>query len=250
MMLQKVGGSASNNAAYLKSDWHKQLNNEQLEAYIRYLFIALKTKSYDPNSREHTTVRKNWDGGVNSFGTRFKRVWNRIAKGIRSVDGHPGVWVAAHFSPAFHAVRIAENKGFIDNRPELLVSPLSIDIYRQYSDTFELFTLSRCQSAEISIATQLSLLDSVISDEDDRLFYIVSDGTNVNATPFFRYAFAALGGCSRGMSRYAAPAAADYEMNQPLYDKLAALPENDWWLSSSLRDKVAEIRKDWCVYAA
>jgi hypothetical protein len=248
MMPQKVGGSTLLDEKYLDSNWHKNLTAEQLDAYLRYCFISLKTKNYNSASRDHTTPRKNWDGGVNSFGTRFKRIWSKISKGVRHVNANPGIWVSAHFSPAFHAVRVAENKGFIDNRPELLVNPLSVDIYENYLATFDALTLARCQSAEISIATQLRVLEDIIKDEDDRLLYVLADGTNVNATPFFRYAFAVFGSCPRAASRYEMPAVVEYEMNQPLYDKLAAVPENNWWLSDELREKVIEIRKGWCEY--
>lgn len=245
MRLQEVGGRSLSDEKYLLHAWHRSLNPAQLEAYIRYLFIALKTKNYDYTSSEHTTIRRKWDGGINNFGTRFKRVWNKIAKGIQHCNAHPGMWVAAHFSPAFHAVRVAENKGFIDNRPELLVNKLSPDVYEKYLASFDELTLSRCRSAEVSVATQLTLLDSVIKDEDDRVFYIVADGTNVNATPFFRHAFAALADCRRGISRYILPAVIEYDMNQPLYDALVSRQENSWWVSDEMRQLLISHREYW-----
>jgi hypothetical protein len=249
MRLQEAGAIPQNSLRYLDHDWHKQLTSRQLEAYIRYVFIALKTHSYDLDATEHRTKKLKWDGGVDFHGNNYKRVWNKIVDKIRRYENAlPGIWVAAHFSPTFHAVRVAENKGFIDNRPELLVSELSYDIYCKYVDTFSTLATQRCLAAELSVATQLKMLENVIADPDDRIFYIVADKTNVNATPFFRHAFAAMSGCSRGVEKYQIPAAIEYDVNQSLYDALITQPENDWWVSDSLKTVVAQHRKYWSEY--
>lgn len=246
MRLQEAGAIPQNNERYLAHDWHKRLTPRQLEAYIRYVFIALKTHAYDLDSAEHKTTKLRWDGGKDYHGNNYKRVWNRIADRINRHDSaFPGIWIAAHFSPTFHAVRVAENKGFIDNRPELLVSDLSFDIYCRYVDTFSALATQRCMAAEMSVATQLKMLENVIADPDDRVFYIVADKTNVNATPFFRHAFAAVSGCARGVTKYQMAAAIEYDINQSLYDDLITRPENDWWVCDDLRNVVAQHRKYW-----
>lgn len=250
MRLQEAGVIPQTDARYLSYDWHKNLTSRQLEAYVRYLFISLKTHVYDPSAPEHTNRRLRWDGGRDGFGSNYKSVWNKIVQKLlkQHPQALPGIWVAAHFSPTFHAVRVAENKGFIDSRPELLAGPLSAEIYTKYVESFGTLTLQRCVAAEISVATQLKLLEHVIPDPDDRVFYVIADKTNVNATPFFRHAFAAASGCSRGVERYRLEALIEYDVNQTLYDELAAEPENDWWLCDDLKAAVARHRKQWSEY--
>jgi len=248
MRLQEVGVTEKRDGQYLDHDWYHRLTARQLEAYIRYLFIALKENAYDLDSPAQVQTRIQWDGGTDNFGTKRKKVWNRIATAIRRVDAIPGTWLAAHFSPAFHAVRVAENKGFIDNRPELLCSHESIEVYRQHIDNFDSITLERCAAAEFSVATQMNLLQSVIKNPDDLILYIVADKTNVNATPFFRHAFAAEAGCQRAVNRYITQAALEYDMNQQLYDALSARAENAWWISPQLKQVVESNRKYWSAY--
>jgi hypothetical protein len=249
MRPQGVGVAESSDAHYLQYDWHRHLTPKQLEAYIRYLFIALKENAYDPDTPAHTTKKTKWDGGRDSFGTNCKNIWSEIARQVRAAEAVPGTWVAAHFSPTFHAVRIAENKGFVGERPELLCGKkLSIDIYHQYCDRFKDITNERCAAAEISIATHLKMLESVIKDSDDLILYVVADKTNVNATPFFRHAFAAFANCQRAVKKYIVQAAVEYDMNQEMYDELATHHDNTWWLSDELKDVVARNRKQWSRY--
>ena len=248
MKLQGVGATRAQNDQYLDHDWHLKLTPRQLEAYIRYLFIALKENAYDFDSPLQIRPRSKWDGGTDNFGVKHKRVWNRVAAVIRQVDAVPGTWVAAHFAPTFHAVRAADNKGLIDNRPELLCSGISSEAYENYSEKFSCLTTERCAAAEISVATQIQLLQKVITNPDDLILYIIADKTNVNATPFFRHAFAAEYGCDRGVAKYIAQAAVDYDINQQLYDKLTVQPENSWWVSDELKTTVAQNRKYWSSY--
>jgi hypothetical protein len=249
MRPQEAGAIATRaNDAYLADDWYKALTPSQLEAYIRYVFIALKEHAYDLDSRAQRSRRINWDGGENNFGHKHKGIWQKIAKAIRDRGANPGIWMAAHFSPTFHAVRIAENKGFVDNRPELLCSHLSPEVYQKYIDTFEEITLERCVAAEYSVGTQLELLKHVIKDADDLSFYVLSDKTNVNATPFFRHALAVELGCQRAMDKNIVAAALDYDLNQQLYDELMLRPKNANWISAQLKEVVAENRKYWSRY--
>jgi len=248
MRPQGVGAAEKHDAQYLQYDWHRQLTPKQLKAYIRYLFIALKENAYDPDTEPHRKHLKA-DGGKDSFGTKSKDIWTEIARQIRGADAVPGTWVAAHFSPAFHAVRIAENKGFVGERPELLcANSLSIDIYNQHCDRFKDITIERCAAAEISVATQLKMLESVIKDPDDLILYVVADKTNVNATPFFRHAFAAFANCQRAVKKYIVQAAVEYDMNQEMYDDLADHHDNTWWLSDELKEVVVRNRKQWSRY--
>lgn len=233
---------------YLAYDWYTSLTATQLEAYVRYLFIALRENAYDVDAPAQTKYRLNWDGGENNYGHKHKRIWSKIVSEIRKYKAVPGAWVAAHFSPSFHAVRIAESKGYVDNRPELLCSPLSPDVYRKHLSTFDQITIERCVAAEVSVATEMSLLESVIKDRDDLILYVVADKTNVNATPFFRHAFAAYYDCVRGVERYIAQAAVEYDMNQQLYDDLAAKQGDDWWISPALKKVVADNRMYWSKY--
>lgn len=252
MKPQGVGAIAKpvHDEDYLSYDWYRQLTPAQLEAYIRYLFIALREHEYDVESPVHTARRVNWDGGTNQYGHAHKRIWTKIADAIKKAKAVPGTWVAAHFSAAFHAVRIAENKGYIGGRPELLCSGLSLDVYRQYIDSFATITSRLCAAAEHSIGTQMAMLENVITNYDDLILYVVADKTNVNATPFFRYAFAAQESvnCRRASNKYIAAAALEYDINQQLYDELALLPENHWWISPELRQVVADKRKYWRRY--
>jgi hypothetical protein len=248
MRLQEVGGIASSDAKYLDHEWYRQLSSEQLDAYIRYLFIALKENAYDVDSPAQRMRRHNWDGGKDYFNTKRKKVWSQISATIRRYDAVPGTWVAAHLSPVFHAVRIAENKGFVDNRPELLHNPLSIDVYRQHIEVFDEITTERAAAAEFSVATQMNLLQTVIKDPDDLILYVSADKTNVNATPFFRHAFAAEAECERAVNKYIMQAAVEYDMNQKLYDALAEKPENAGWISPRLLATTAANRKYWSTY--
>jgi hypothetical protein len=249
MRPQEAGAIATQaNDAYLAHDWYRALTPSQLEAYIRYIFIALKEHAYDVDCRAQRNRRINWDGGENNYGHKHKGIWQKVAKAIKDNDAVPGIWMAAHFSQTFHAVRIAENKGFIDNRPELLCSHLSLEVYQRYMDGFEEVALERCVAAEYSVATQSALLVNVIKDPDDLSFYILSDKTNVNATPFFRHALAVDLDCQRAMNKYIAAAAMEYDLNQQLYDELMLSPKNANWTSAQLKEVVAENRKYWRRY--
>jgi hypothetical protein len=246
MRLHAVGDNATSvDPIYGTPDWHLRLSPQQLAAYVRYLFIALKENAYDVDSPAHNRKRFKWDGGTDAYGVKHKRVWNRIASAIRHADAVPGTWVAAHFAPTFYSVRAASNKSSVDNRPELLCSDVSIDAYQKYLEVFAFLTNERCAAAEISVGSQLRMLQDVIKNQDDRVFYIVADKTNVNATPFFRHAFSALLECPRGVARYLAPAALEYDMNQQLYDAMTAKPDNVWWVSEELKHTVAHNRRHW-----
>lgn len=246
MRLHEVGDNeTSADLSYLAADWHLRLSPAQLAAYIRYLFIAVKENAYEPDAPAHSRKRFKWDGGTDAYGVKHKRVWGRIASAIRQCEAVPGLWVAAHFAPTFYSVRAAGNKSFVENRPELLCSDVSLDAYQKYLELFSTLTNERCAAAEISVASQMELLQNVIKDYDDLVLYIVADKTNVNATPFFRHAFAAHLECARGVLRYLAPAALDYDMNQPLYDEMTAKPLNSWWVSDNLKIVTAKNRRQW-----
>ena len=248
MRLQEVGGVATRDGKYLRHDWYRYLTPEQLAAYVRYVYIALKDQVFDWDTPNHTIKRKSWDGGKNGYNQNQKNIWPDIVTAINRNNATPGIWVAAHLSPSFHAVRVAQNKGYIDGRPMLLKSELSAEVYRQYVDNFESAITRKCAAAEISVGSQLKIAERVVPDPDDLMLLVLCDTTNVNATPFFRHAFAAQAECARAVSRYQLPAAIEYEINQYLYDPLLELPENSWWVSDELKKVVVDVRKHWSTY--
>ena len=89
MRPQEVGGIATqSNDAYLAHDWYVSLTPSQLEAYVRYLYIALQEHAYDPDSKTQRNRRINWDGGQNNFGHKHKGIWQKIAKAIQIGRAH------------------------------------------------------------------------------------------------------------------------------------------------------------------
>jgi hypothetical protein len=249
MKLQEVGGRRQEETELLSHDWFERLTLPQLEAYIRYLFIYMREGVKDWDSPAHSKPRVHWDGGTDSKGCKYKSVWNLIARRIKSHNANPGMWVAAHFSPAVAAVRLSQGKGLITNRPELLNGTQSLEIYNNYVLNFNETFVDRFASAEASIDTRFKILENLGLPRDDRFFLTICDSSHVNAPPFLRHAFSAAMDCRRGVFKFAVQAAIDYEMQQPMYDELIAdHDEFNWLLTDNIRKVVIWLRQHWRQY--
>jgi len=250
MMPQGVGEQKTDNGPPLDPEWYRQLSDKQLAAYVRYLFIYFCEGTIDWDADAHTIDRPHWDGGRDRYGTNHKSVWSKIVPLIKRHDASPGIWVAAHFSPSLHAARIAAGKNVINNKPEILSSPISFDVYNDYLRTFDTQVQQQYASAEASISTRYAITEAFNLPEDDQVLLVLCDKSHVNAPPFLRHAFAAELQCQRAVNKFIWPAAIEYETKQALYDKfIEANPELDWFVPPSLKKFVAGIRKHWRRYA-
>lgn len=252
MRLQGVGGrkNVNDDAIYLAPDWHRDLTEEQLAAYVRYLFIYFREGTIDWDAKAHSDPRPNWDGGRDSFGTKHKSVWRKIVSAIRANDAVPGLWVAAHFSSALHAVRVATGKNIINGKPEILSSDISSRVYREYIENFDEQLQQQYDSAEASISTRYTITEAFNLPEDDHVLIVLSDTSHVNAPPFLRHAFADELNCQRVVNKFIWQAAIEYDTKQPLYDKFIENNSHfDWFVSSNLKKFVVRIRRHWRRYA-
>lgn len=247
MRLQEVGDRSRPEQIYLAEDWHTALTDKQLEAYLRYLFIYSNEGVINWEDAAHTNRRAWWDGGLDKMsGTRHQNIWGKIAQAVKTVGAHPGLWVAAHFSPSVYAVRTAQGKGLISGRPELMRSDESRKIYYHYLEHFVGYFSRRYAAAEASFTTRYAIMEPLDLPHDDKILSIVCDGSHVNAPPFLRHAFAHNLNCERGARKFLWPAALEYEMRQPLYDKyIEDNPELSWIVPDHLLKHVAGIRKHW-----
>lgn len=249
MKLQEVGEQRQDETGMLSHDWFLRLNAEQIEAYIRYLFIYMREGVADWDTPAHARKRPHWDGGKDSKGCKHKSVWNLIAKKIKENAANPGMWVAAHFSPSVTAVRLSKGLGLISNRPEILNSTSSVEIYDDYVRNFDELFMDRFESAAASIDTRFKILEPLPLSRDDRMLSTICDTSHVNATPFLRHAFSAEMGCRRGARKFAVAAALDYEMQQPMYDNF--IDNNDgyeWLRTDDIKKVVVWLREHWSTY--
>jgi len=250
MKPQGVGAKKRSDASYLAHDWYKSLSDKQLAAYIRYLFIYFREGAGDWDSEAHTERRPHWDGGKDRFGTNYKSIWEKIAKLIKASDANPGLWVAAHFSDAFYSVRQSESKSLTANQPALLCSSMSLAVYKEYERTFDEQTNRQYTLAEASVATRYTITEAFNLPEDDHVLLVLCDTSHVNATPFFRHAFATYLDCPRAIKKFLWPAAVEYETRQALYDAFIEKNQTlDWIASPELKKEIVEIRKHWSRYA-
>lgn len=250
MTLQGVGEPKSNEQIYLDHDWYRELTDEQLMAYIRYLFIYFREGAIDWDAPAHTVRRPHWDGGKDVYGSKYKSIWRKTVELIRAADAIPGVWVASHFSDAVYAVRAASGKTLVQGKPELMCSPVSLNVYQEFMANFDAHASLQYTLAEASISTRYTITEAFDLPEDDHVLLVLCDTSHVNATPFFRHAFAAELDCQRAVKKFIWPAAIEYETRQPLYDKfIEANSDFDWFVSDNLKKFVADIRKHWRRYA-
>ena len=249
MTLQEVGEQPQIDATLVSTEWHTGLNINQLAAYIRYRFISQQEKVIDWDSSAHSRPRPHWDGGKSPDGVKHKSIWLKIARAVVSVNANPGVWVAAHFSPALHAVRTAVGKSTISCCPELMASELSCRIYDEYAKSFfDLFS-EEFESARVSISSRFNITAALGLPPDDHFYLTICDATHVNARAFLRHAFSAEAGCERGVRRYLVRAALEYELCQPFYELLIKKqPEYSWLVTPPLLEKVVKFRKHWSMY--
>lgn len=250
MRLKEVGALVDNSLLF--SDWYKRLNFEQLVAYVRYQFLATHFRVADPEARAHKICYKKWDGGVDISGVKNKCIWSAIAKEIVKTNAVPGLWVRAHFSPAFLSVRNEESKGMSTVRPEMLKSALSYRVYLEYLETASHYVKQAYEAAQASIVTRYANTEVYNLSPDDHYFYVLCDEAYVNAGPFFRHAFASLENCARAEERYLFLAAAEYDAQQVIYDQVIdeSAGSFSWWLSPQLQQEIIRIRQDWSVYNA
>lgn len=250
MRLQEVGGLAETDDVVLDAYWFRHLTTKQLTAYVRYLFIYLQEGAADWDTPAQSKPRPHWDGGKTPDGVNHKSIWDKIVRGIRQLDAHPGLWVAAHFSPSVYAVRIAQGKSVIEGRPELLCSSISPDVYENHSAYFSDVFAQRFAAAQASITTRFNITRSLGLPPDDHFLLVICDKTHVNASPFIRHGFASESNCQRAVNKYLPFAALDYEIKQPLYDRfIEANPEYGWLVPNHLKQAVADLRHHWRRYA-
>lgn len=251
MRLQGVGEQKTADASdHLDPEWHRELNAAQLAAYIRYLFIYHREGTIDWDSPVHQTPRPHIDGGKDKYGTKRQALWPTVVRFIARRSASPGTWVSAHFSGALHSARISTGKNVIGSKPEVLASTISDTVYDDYVGYFSSLIAHQRKVAEVSITTRYTITLSLDLPEDDHVLLVLCDKSHVNATPFFRHAFAANLNCQRAVNRFIWPAAIEYETKQALYDAyIAANPECGWFVSPALKQLVVDIRKHWRQYA-
>lgn len=248
MRLKEVGAIVD--SSLLLSDWYQCLTAEQLAAYVRYQFLYAQYRVADPDAKTHKRAYPDWDGGENQWGVKNKCIWNAIAKRIKAANAIPGLWVRAHFSPAFLAVRNAEHRGLASIRPDMLQSKISEQVYAEYLKTAPELLKNEYEVAKASIVARYRNTQSYQLPPDDHYFYVLCDEAYVNAGPFFRHAFAALERCTRAENRYLFRAATEYDVRQVVYDQVIdeSAGEFSWWLSPGLQQELIRIRQEWSTY--
>jgi hypothetical protein len=251
MRLQGVGARRkADDIDYLDPEWYRSLNDVQLAAYIRYLFIYHREGAIDWDSSVHQKPRPHVDGGRDQYGNKRTALWPKVISAIKRRDAVPGIWVAAHFSGALHSARVSSGKNVIGSKPEVLASDISERVYDDYIGYFPSLINQQRKSAEVSITTRYTITSSLDLPEDDHVLLVLCDKSHVNATPFLRYAFAASLDCQRAANKFIWPAAIEYETKQALYDKyIEDNPECDWFVSPALKKFVVDVRKHWSRYA-
>lgn len=228
-------------------DWHKSLNANQLEAYIRYQFIRCNIDEYDWDEPPHQRRNVYWDGGKDKFGVQRNSAWKKTAGLIRDLEADPGAFVCAHFSGTSYEQQIARTQVMPTVRPASLAAAEAAGIYARYCGNFAKIAVTACDVAGGTIANRLRGTMPLKMTPDDQAFYVLCDAGYVSASDFFRHAFAARMNSVRGVERYLWRAAIDYEAQQRLYD--AALAQEQWCFTELLRGAVIEIRKHWMEYA-
>lgn len=251
MRLQGVGARKTvDDTDYLDPEWYRSLNDVQLAAYIRYLFIYHREGTIDWDSPVHQKPRPHVDGGVDQYGSKRTALWPSVIRKIKHRDAVPGTWVSAHFSGALHSARISSGKNVIGSKPEVLASSISETVYDDYVNYFPSLINQQRKSAEASITTRYTITLPLDLPEDDHVLLVLCDKSHVNATPFLRHAFAANLNCQRVVNKFIWPAAIEYETKQALYDAyIADNPEYDWFVSPALKQFVVDVRKHWSRYA-
>lgn len=225
----------------LAPDWHLQLNNNQLAAYLRYQFVRFYENEWDWDASVHNRKRANWDGGKDAYGVRHSSAWAKIARVVREYKAEPGLWVAAHFSGVQYVRQVAQTHVVPDVRPSRLCCAQSPGVYEDYVRALPKMLNTAHDVAGATIANRIRGTQNLGMSPDDQVFYVLCDEGYVSASPFFRYAFAEQLNCPRAVERYLWHAALDYEAQQRVYD----ISVEPWCLTAALRAATLEIRKHW-----
>ncbi|NDD52379.1 hypothetical protein EBZ39_00615 [bacterium] len=245
-----VGGAAIDHPL-LNYDWHRNLQPAQLAAYIRYQYIWQKDNAVDWDSPAHTRRRPNWDGGKDLYGVKHTSTWGEIVKRVSDHVADPGMWVHAHFSTAAN-MRLQlnpANASLPEIRPSMLHSKMSAQIYDKYLSFMPEVIWSQYEIAGNTIESRFRTSASIGLTPDEQQLYVLCDESYVTATPFFRHAFAAAGGCVDAVEQYLWVAALDYEVHQRVYDSVVANNQKEsWWVTDDLRAAVVQIRQHWENY--
>lgn len=248
MTLNAVGETTVENRLLLP-DWHCNLSEKQLAAYVRYQYLWKKENAVDWDSRVHSIRRPAWDGGKDLYGINRTGTWGEIVKRVRQFEADPGVWVHAHFSPAADLRLNPATSSLPQIRPNMLHSNASPQIYAKYVDFTPEVIWHQYVLAGKTIETRFKTSATIGLSEADQQLYVICDESYVTATPFFRHAFAAAARCQEAIEQYLWVAALDYEVHQRLYDAVIARnPEESWWITDELKAAVTEIRQHWENY--
>jgi len=249
MTRNAAGGVVAPERALLDYDWHKQLTESQLAAYVRYQFIYLNEHAVDWDSRAHSVRRPSWDGGKNNYGVKYTSVWGKAVHAILEANAHPGMWVHSQFSPAADRKFIAATNSIPEVRPSMMYAAAAECVYIKYMDELPLMLESGFNIAGQTISSRYASTKSYNLAKDDQALYVLCDESYVSASSFFRYVFSSLAQCDRAIERYLWFAALDYEVHQVVYNQLA-LENNttDWWITDELKAAVCAIREHWRNY--
>jgi hypothetical protein len=244
-MKRNEAGAAVIPESDLSPNWHLQLENHQLAAYLRYQFVRFYENEADWDAPVHNRRRTTWDGGTDRYGVRHKAVWTNIARLVRECRADPGLWVAAHFSGVQYAKQIAQTHTVPDMRPSRLNSAQSPGVYQEYLQALPKMLKHSFDVAGATIANRIRGTQNLNMSPDDQVFYVLCDEGYVSASPFFRHAFADQLGCVRGVERYLWHAALDYEAQQRIYNTSV----EPWCITDALRAATLDIRKHWREFA-
>lgn len=231
----------------LAQTWYTALNDEQLQAYIRYQYFRHYDNAWDWDDPVHTQHRPTMDGGKDRFGVKHTPVWGRIAKAVKRNNADPGLWVSAHFSPVSYHKFSDEPKILSDVRPGNLASSVSGEVYQVYLQSMPKILQTGLRVTGTTIAARLRGTAPLKLSHDDQLFFVLCDEAYVSGTDFFRHAFAAQLGCERAVERYLWRAALDYEAQQRAYDYV--LKDEPWCFTELLCAAVDTIRNHWRHYS-
>ena len=251
MMLKETGAispTMTRDFDILKPDWHTRLTDKQLMAYIRYQFIRLKEHVIYLDSPAHTHRRPNWDGGENSAGVTYKALWPKAMNAIKEREAHPGVWVAARFSPIALSFDLAKRMSAPPIKPSSLADHNAATIYAEYCNRFTgSFTFNLNIALKV-VASRLRELAAHPMPEKTRVFYVLCDEAHLSTPAFFRHGMAAAAECDKAALKYLWRAAVDYEAQQPLYDAACASQSVSDFITPELQQYVINIRKHWMTY--
>lgn len=246
MQPKSLGATLTRNDL-LDPDWHKQLNEKQLGAYIRYQYLRLLNDDCDWDGERQRKKLGKWDGGRDSSGTNHSAIWPKLAEAIVKNNAHPAVWVCAHFSP-WAEKYIARSEGrFFAYAPSFLKRAHSFTVYAEYCRDIVEHLKQELTTAANTLRHRLKAVSAAIPDVRARTFYVLCDESYVTASPFFRHFFATRFGSTAAVEKYFWRAAVDYEARQHLYDA-ALKSEPISTVDDQLKEAVLEIRQHWSEY--